>query len=264
MNATPFALITGASSGIGEEYARQLAQKGHNILLIARREDRLHKLKEELKNKYPTIQIDFLAQDLTDKNAAQTILSWVQSKHRIVTILINNAGCGYYGPFVEGTKDQHDQTIALNIQSIVDISYCFIPHMLEHKQASYLCHVASMAGYIPVPQFAVYSGTKSFVHSFSECLASELKKSNINVSTLSPGGVYTEFSQHAGQDVKSANGMMYPKEVVSYALDKMFKGKRRFIPGLLNRILVIIARFLPKTLLVELSGSVMAKNVGKL
>ncbi len=264
MNSTHFALITGASSGIGEEYAKQLAQQGCNLLLIARRGERLTKLKHDLEAKHPSIEIDFLVQDLTEKDAAQKIYSWVTTNNRWVTILINNAGSGSFGPFIENNLIEYRKMIALNVQSIVDIATFFVPHMLEHKQSSYLCHVASMAGYIPVPQFAVYSGTKAFVQSFSECLASEVKNTNIKVSTLSPGGVFTEFSQNAGQKVKSAKGIMYPKEVVQYALQQMYKGKRRFIPGLLNRILVFTTRFLPKTLMVELSGKVMRQSVTKI
>lgn len=263
MDIQSLALITGASSGIGEEYAKQLAQRGYSLLLVARREDRLKALKQELETRYPKIEIHYLSQDLLVHDASEQVLRWVQDHNWSVTLLVNNAGSGIYGYFQDNTLQEHHQTISLNVLSVIDLTHVFVKHMLSHGKPAFICNIASLGGYIPVSQFSVYSGTKAFVIAFSEALASELKNTNIHVFTLSPGGVYTEFSQHANQDIKSSRGMMSPEAVVRFGLNKMFNRNRREVPGLLNKLLLFVFQFLPTTFAVDLSAKIMEGNVGK-
>lgn len=255
-----WALITGASSGLGEEFSKQLAAKGYYLVVVARRAQKLEELKNYCYKNYQ-VGVEVITEDITQEGVVEKIRSQIESKGIKISLLINNAGVGFYGEFQKMSTLKNQQTIQLNISSLTDMLLKFIPHMLSHGQKSHICNVASVAGYIPVPQFAVYSGTKAYVQTFSECVAQELGGTNISVSTLSPGGVITEFSVHAGQVVKSNRGMMTCAQVVEEALRGIFNRKRRIIPGFLNKFLVKISHLMPMSFKVFLSGKVMASNV---
>lgn len=240
-----WALVTGASSGIGKEYADQLSQMGLNIIIVARREERLSELKKELTQKYNN-EVEYFVADLTKSDACQKVFDFAIKDSRKIQMVINNAGAGSYGPFLDYTLDDHLKTIDLNIVSLTKLTYQFIAHMKEHGLPSFMTNIASIAAYLTVPQFGVYSGSKKYVRDLTETLAYEFKDTNIHLCCVCPGGTYTEFMDHAGQSLKKAAhaGMMSVEAVVSEGLDAMFKRKPSVITGIMNKLMCLVPRFL--------------------
>src|SRR5271156_4950090 len=182
------ALITGASTGIGAEFARKLARRGMNVILVARSEDKLQALASELKN----IKATVIPLDLTLPDAAPTLKKKVAELGLQVDLLINNAGFGTFGPFEEIDPKLEQQEIQLNVMALVDLTHAFIPAMLERGEGA-IINLASVAAHQPVPYMSVYAATKAFVLSFSEALWAEYKDRGIRVLSLNPGATKTEF-----------------------------------------------------------------------
>ncbi|MCC7441704.1 MAG: SDR family oxidoreductase [Bdellovibrionales bacterium] len=257
-----WAVVTGASSGIGEEYARQLAEMGASILVVARREERLRKLCEELKSKHG-VETDFLPLDLTQDDSAERLFAHASRGGRKVQILVNNAGTGAYGPFTERPLTKHRDTVKLNLSSLTDTSYLFVNHMRAHGLPSYISNVASIAAFLNVPNFAVYSGTKFYVRAFSEALHFELKSTNVAVSCLCPGGTTTEFLENAGQKLTAQGrmAMMPASAVARVGIRAMLAGKVTVAPGLMNKFITLLPRFLPTWLFIPVAAFTMKQSV---
>ncbi|HTL11647.1 MAG TPA: SDR family oxidoreductase [Bdellovibrionota bacterium] len=257
-----WAVVTGASSGIGEEYARQLAERGASVIVVARRQDRLDKLAEALKAKYG-VEADTIALDLSKDGSAQALFSKATAGGRKIQILVNNAGIGAYGPFLERPLDRQMDTIKLNLFSLTETTYLFAQHMLSHGKPSYVSNVASIASFVHVPRFAVYSGSKYYVRTFSEALHFELKGSNIQVSCLCPGGTYTEFLEQAGQSLTASGrmAMMSAAAVAKVGIDGMLKGKPTVVPGLINKLMVFLPRIMPRSVIIPVAGAIMSQGV---
>lgn len=259
------ALITGASSGIGAEYARQLASLGADLVLAARRQDRLEDLAKELRTQY-SVHVDCIQVDLAVPGSVQKLFHQATQNKKNVTLLINNAGLGKYGAFVDFNYEDHQSTLSVNTVALTELTYLFVKHMLAHGKKSYITQIASIAAFQPVSYFTVYSATKAYVRVFSETLAFELKNTNVKVFCLCPGGVVTEFFEQAGQKI-TARGemtMMMPQDVVHLGIKAMLKGKTVFVPGILNKIACFLPRLLPRKLALGLAFKTMNQAVEKI
>lgn len=253
------AVVTGASSGLGEEYARQLASRGADLVIAARRVDRLKKLATELEGRYQ-VSVEVVTSDLVKPGAARELFSRATENGRQVTILINNAGVGPFGRFVDASVDKHVATLQLNSVALTELCHYFSTHMLEHGKRSFISNVGSIASFQGVPNFAVYSGSKAFVRVFSEILARELKRTNVSVTCVCPGGTYTEFSATNGQILKDSahSVMMTAEQVVTISMEAMLRSRVFVVPGLVNKLACFLPRFLP--LSVSLTCAEIAMN----
>ncbi|AXJ02391.1 hypothetical protein CYPRO_3157 [Cyclonatronum proteinivorum] len=219
------ALITGASSGIGREMALQLAALGSKPVLVARRKDRLEQLADEIKTKFG-IESLILASDLSKPHAAAALYSAVQEAGLKPDILINNAGFGFQGGFLKGDARTYHEMTMLNMTALTELTYFFLPAMVEQKKGGIL-NVASMAGFAPIPYFAVYAATKSYVNSFGCALWHEMKDCGVHVTTLCPGPVQTEFFEVSGakpQDLPVRN-IQTAREVSETGLKALSKNE---------------------------------------
>lgn len=189
-------LITGASSGIGREFALQLAPFASNIIIAARRLDRLHALKSEIGELHPEVNVFTYGIDLASEPDTDTFLQWLDESDLQVDFLINNAGVGDHGPFADGNWERIEQMLAVNITALTKLTHGLLPQMLHNGEGAIL-NVSSVASLIPVPYLNVYSATKAYVTSFSEGLRAELRRTNISVTALCPGPVPTEFGKQA-------------------------------------------------------------------
>jgi short-subunit dehydrogenase len=256
------ALITGASSGIGKEYAKQLAAMGCDLVLVARRLDRLKNLAEEIQTRYQ-VKIQCIQLDLALPHASLDLFKQVTQGGNQITVLVNNAGLGKYGAFLDFPLEDHQSTIQVNLVAPTELSYLFAKHMKLHGRPSFLVQVASISAFQPVSNFSVYSATKGYLRYFSETLRFELRKTNIHVFCLCPGGTYTEFFEHSGQKITSSGHrtMMSAEEVVASALNAMIRKVDVFTPGLLNKLACFFPRFLPRRLALFLAYKTMSMAV---
>jgi len=246
------ALITGASAGLGEEFALQLAALGVNrLVLTARRADRLAALQERLREAYATIKVETLSADLSDAAAVSGLIADLEKRGFSPDILINNAGFGDLGTFETSDPAKIDSMLAVNIVALTRLTRWAVPGMLRAK-AGWICNVGSTAGLIALPSFAVYAATKAYVNSFSEALRVELHGSGVEVIALCPGPVETEFGQVASREnskrqfAPPAFLCVHKEDVVRETLEAMERGQGRIIPGLLVRIPMLLAESTPR------------------
>ena len=245
------ALVTGASAGLGSEFARQLSKRGHALVLVARRRDRLETLASELGNARA------IAVDLSKKDAATKLLTDLQSRGETVELLVNNAGFGLIGRFAELDAKREREMIDLNVGTLTDLCRAVAPAMVERKSGG-IINVASTAAFQPGPKMAVYFATKAFVLSLTEALHEELKPHGIKVSCLCPGPTRTEFGKVAGF---GGNGMfdkvaMESPEVVTAALEGLEHNKAVVVPGLVNKIGAVSGRFAPRGVVRKIAGAI--------
>lgn len=256
-----YALITGASGGIGEALATQLAQKGYNILLAARSADKLQTVAESIKAKY-NVDAQFFPVDLARPQAAEQLSQWVQQLNVPLAILINNAGYGVFGRF-DGTElNDHLDMMNLNINAVVELTHRLLP-LLKQSPEAYILNVASTTAYQAMYTLSTYGASKSFVLSFTRALAYELKDSNVAVSCLSPGATSTGFIDRAGmEDFKelAEKFSMTPDEVATIALKGLFDKKVEIVPGFLNKVGVFGARILSKRFVEGVAASVYKRK----
>ena len=248
----PYAIITGASKGIGKEIAILLAQKGYNLVLIARSATELEQLAVTLPG--GTL---YFAIDLSEHGAAKKVTEFC--KDLPVSVLINNAGYGLWGDFEQSDLSQQLNMLQLNINALVELTHYLLPQL--KKQPSYILNVASTAAYQAVPTLAVYAATKAFVLSFSRALRIELKDV-VSVSCLCPGPTDTGFAHRAGMDAiadLAEKFNMQPGEVAKIGLEGMFNKKAEIIPGLLNKLSAIGSRHLNKALIERIASGLYKK-----
>ncbi len=252
-----YALITGASKGIGRSFAENLAQKGYNLVLVARSENLLIEIANELINRYK-IQVETVSLDLSEKGSPQKILEFCQEKNLTVNILINNAGYGLFGLFEVGNITHQINMLHLNMIALTELSYLFIP-LLKTQKKSYVLNVASTAAYQSVPSLNAYSASKAYVLSFSRGLAFELKETCISVTCLCPGSTKTDFMNRAEMKnpkiLATAEKLgMSADDVAKQGIEAMFKGVIEYIPGFINWIGAFSIRFLPKILVEKIAA----------
>lgn len=250
MSHASYALITGASGGIGLSLATELAKLKVNLLLVARSEDKLSALAKDLSSRYQ-VKAEFLSKDLTKPSAAQEIVEWVNQNSFPVHILANNAGYGLWGAVEKTSLDKLHNMMQLNMNAVVDLTYLMLP-VLRKEQQSYILNVASTAAYQAVPTLATYAATKSFVLLFTRGLRKELASSNVSVTCLSPGATSTDFIDRAGMNdaikEKAEKFTMTSEAVAKIALKGMFKKKAEVIPGFVNWLSVQFTYLLPKAI----------------
>ena len=213
-----YTLITGASAGIGEVFAKQLAQQGQNLILTARRKEKLEQLATKLQNQY-SIKVQTISADLADKDGSKILADTVLENGWQVNGLINNAGFGDRGQFSELSLERQLQMIQVNVTSLVELTHRLLP-LIRKQQQAFIINVASTAAFQAGPNMAIYYATKAFVLSFTEALHDELKGAGISVSTLCPGATHTEFAQEANMTNTKLfkAGAMSAEDVVKKAL----------------------------------------------
>jgi short-subunit dehydrogenase len=253
--AGKFALITGASAGLGEEFALQLADLGvAHLLLVARRADRLQELKSCLLAAHPGLRVDIAPADLGNDGAVTHLLQDWNLAGFFPDILINNAGFGDLGTLETSEPAKIELMLAVNVVALTRLTHWAVPAMLK-KRSGWICHVGSTAGLIPLPSFAVYGATKAYVNSFSEALRVELHGSGVSVLALCPGPVETEFGQVASRPTGKrrfappAFLCVTKERVVRETLAGLARGQGRFIPGLPVRFAMLLAESTPRWLL---------------
>ncbi len=255
-------VITGASAGIGRALAVTFARHGHAVLVVARREERLAALCDELRGAYDT-SAHYLALDITSPDAAQRLLDEAVRIFGKVHGLINDPGMSPYQKFSEMSSNHIHQTLALNINAVTDLCYVFMPHMLAHGEPCHVVNVSSVGGYAPLPRFSVYSGSKHYVRIFTNELNHEYRKTNIKVSGLYPGGTLTEFPALAGQQLKEFGraGMLTPEHVAEVAYPAIMRGSRVIVPGTVYQAAVLIGKVLPFPLAIRLTEFVYNQSI---
>jgi short-subunit dehydrogenase len=247
-------LVTGASSGIGADLARELASRGHNVVLVARRADRLQALATELSEAHG-VRAESVSCDLVDPDAVRALPGRIEALGLTVDILINNAGYGSAGPFVDLDLQAETDMVRLNCETVVALSGAYAPKFVE-RQAGAILVVASEAGMQPIPGQATYGASKAFALSFAEALHTELSHLGVAVTALCPGPVDTEFASRAG--LQDAFGQVPGFAVVSSAdcaragIDGLVRNKRVVVPGLAIRAVGIAGRHAPRAVLLPL------------
>jgi short-subunit dehydrogenase len=248
---TGVALVTGASAGLGIEFARQLSARGHRLVLAARRKDRLDELAAKLGNARA------VAIDLSEADSAERLMTDVAAAGEEIEILVNNAGFGLIGRFAELDSARQRQMIDLNVGTLTDLCRAVAPGMIRRKSGSIL-NVASTAAFQPGPKMAVYFATKAFVLSLSEALHEELAPYGVRVTCLCPGPTRTEFGEVAGFGGNALYDrvVMQAPEVVKAGLDGLDRNHAVVVPGVVNKVVAASTRFVPRPLARKITGSI--------
>lgn len=261
MDSFRTALITGASSGIGETFAHALAKQGLDLILVARSEDKLRALAKQLAELYSR-RVEVVSADLSLAGAAQKVKTAVDALGMPVDLLINNAGFGTVGSFAKQEPERERQEILLNAAAVVDMAHAFLPGMLQRKQGG-IINVASAAAFQPLPFMAVYAATKAFVLSFSHALRGEVRSKGVTVTALCPGPVDTPFFEATGVDKLRdtvPKGMMVTSErVVSDCLKAFKAGKAVCIPGAATKLMAAAGHLTPRGLLARVTAKAMKR-----
>ncbi len=254
------ALITGASLGIGLEFARTFAAEKNNLVLVARNEEKLKTLAAELQTNYG-ITVKIIAADLSNMDEVQKVYDVCKAENIIIDYLVNNAGIGYFGLFVEGDWNLQAQVIDLNIKSLTKMCRLFIPDMVVRK-AGKILNVASTAAFQPGPTMAVYYATKSYVLFFSEAIYNELQGTGVHVTCLCPGATESGFQAAAAMEESNlVKGKKLPtsKEVAAFGYKAMMNNKMTVIHGLMNTIMATSIRFTPRKLVLAIVRKIQDK-----
>jgi hypothetical protein len=243
------ALITGASAGIGQQFARQLAWRARSIILTARREERLIELADDLRQHRPNLRIYVRKVDLSDFVQLQDLLDWLDREKLNVDLLINNAGLGDSGSFANSDPVRNKQMTLVNITALTSLTRHLLPQMIAKRRGGIL-NVSSSAGFLPIPGSAVYAATKAYVTGFSEALRAELRGTRVSVCVLCPGPVVTEFQQVAKRqgvqpDIGPKLLVVTVEQVVRDALAALEADRPLVIPGFAMKLLMLLARSMP-------------------
>lgn len=252
-----YILITGASSGIGYEIAKIYAKQSKNLILVARRKEKLEELQKEYNN------IEILNYDLSNLTSAEEIYNYTKSKGYYVSMLINNAGVGVYGDFSETNLKDEISMINLNIQNLVILTKLYLKDMLKHNNG-HIVNVSSVASYTPGPKMSVYYASKAFVSSFSKSINYEIRNSKVRVSLLTPGPTNTEFVKSAkleSSKIADKFSMYSPEMVAKELVDNI--DKKEVIPGILNKLLVYLVKFTPESLLLYFVNKLQERKENK-
>lgn len=245
--AGKWALVTGGSSGLGVDFARELADRDMNLILVARREEKLVEVKKELVGKYG-VEVEVFSRDLSERDAPRDLYEALEARGLMVEVLVNNAGFGLYGEFREQTLDNLQDMIDLNVRTLTSLTRLFLPGMLE-RGSGYILQVASNAAFQPSPGYAAYGGTKSYVYSFSRAVSYELRDTPVRMTVVSPGPTRTEFHEVSSQGRDNwyiQLQLMASERVARTAVRALFKGKPGVIPGWINAVAARVAQRLPR------------------
>jgi hypothetical protein len=259
------ALVTGASDGIGLEFGDILAAQGYDLVLVARREDKLNEVSEKLSRTYG-INCTVMATDLSEPQAAQTLFQRTRDQHLQVDFLVNNAGLLHNGFFTELSLAEQERMITVNVLALTALSHLYASDMATRKKG-HILNLASLAAWMAIPNQNVYAATKAYVLSFSQALADEMKAANsgVVVSALCPGYTATKMMDNPDQGAKlniAPNMMMSAKDVAESGIKGCLAGQSAIVPGAANKMTAAIIRLFSKTLLTKLVGSFYRKNMG--
>jgi len=252
-------LITGASSGIGKEFAKQLAAKGANLILTARTQSDLKKLADELTLKHKNIWVKTVSVDLSQQHGAQTLFSTVNDMGLTVDYLINNAGIGKFCEFSGENFETYHQMLTLNINALVELTHLYLPRMKKYNTGG-IINVASIASFQPLPYQAVYGASKAFVLSFSEALTGELFDTNVRIMALCPGTTESRFMTNANADTSQMN-LAPASEVVSGALVAYAKNRMFTISGTVNYLMAYIPRIVSRKRTVKIVANMFKNSI---
>ncbi|HST29585.1 MAG TPA: SDR family oxidoreductase [Chthoniobacterales bacterium] len=247
------ALITGASAGIGREFARQLASRARTLVLVARRAQRLNELCARLLNGNAQLNVHARAVDLCDKSQIDQLIGWLEQNQIAIDFLINNAGLGDYGSVATSDIKRDDRIIQVNITALTLLTRQLLPQMIPRRRGAIL-NVSSSAGFLPIPGMTVYAASKAFVNSFTEALRAELRGTGVSVTALCPGPVHTEFGDAAkrpGGEAQTGPEFIYVsvEQTVRDALAAVETDKPLIIPGVLMKLAMFLVRLTPLPIL---------------
>jgi len=250
-------LITGASSGLGAEFARQFAELGCSLILVARRADRLHDLQNDISRKF-NVPVECVAMDLTENDAPRQLYNQLKESGRIVDVLINNAGFGLFGDFVETPWDRMRQMLELDVVVLTQMTHLFLSDMVE-RNSGYILLIGSTGSFQPTPEYAAYAAAKSYVLNLGEALHYELRRTDVKCSVLCPGVTRTEFLDVAGQKPTAFQKatMMSAEEVARQGIAALVKGRASIVTGWSNALFAWGTRLLPRQALAAVSGRLM-------
>jgi short-subunit dehydrogenase len=254
-------LITGASSGIGEAFARRLVARGENVVLVARSEDKLASLCNEF-GRAGNIKAEYVALDLTESTAAEKLFAETMRRGLEIETLINNAGFGSMGDFAALDVKRELAMIDLNVKALVALTYLYLKPMRERKKGT-IVNVASTAAFQGVPYMATYAATKAFVLAFSEALWDENRAFNVHVMALCPGVTETNFFAAANSDKPPMRVAQTPDEVVDTALQGLKRGKSHIISGWTNYLMTESERLVPRWIVARIAGKAMRPKYAK-
>lgn len=251
------ALVTGASSGLGSEFARRFAARGADLVLVARRAERLEELATELRTAHG-VTVTVVPFDLARPDAGRALRAELDAASISVHLLVNNAGFGTHVPFVRADVERVEEEITLNVSALVDLTRAFLPPMVDAGRGA-VVNLASIAAYQPAPGMAVYGATKAFVLHFTEALAFELRGSGVKVLSVAPGPTRTEFFDVAGENASGGARFQTAEQVVSAALHAL---DRRSTPastvsGVANLLTTSAARFVPRRVALAIAGRML-------
>jgi short-subunit dehydrogenase len=256
-----YALVTGASRGIGRALAFSLARCGYDLLLVARSADALQEVATEISARHQQ-QAQFLATDLAAPGAADTVAAWAIAHAPVLSVLVNNAGYGLWGRFEQLSLAEQQNMLQLNMHLPVALTHALLPALHQAPKA-YILNVSSTAAYQAVPSLTLYAASKAFLLSFSRGLRYELKESTISVSCLSPGATTTSFADRAGMGAElqktSEKVSMTPEAVAAAAISGMLAGQSEIIPGLLNKVSAGLTSLVPKGLTEKIAAGIYEK-----
>jgi short-subunit dehydrogenase len=255
-------VVTGASAGIGAELARQLARRNYNLVLVARRGDRLRELAEELRLSHG-IHADVEACDLTDAERRNELVERLGTGEREIAGVCNNAGFGSVATLLESDLEHERQIVRLNVEAVHHLTGAFLRPMVD-RGAGAILNVASTAAFQPLPGFATYAASKAFVQSFSEAVHTELSGTGVSVSCLFPGFTHTEFVENPGAAGAESTipGFLWMEapDVARVGIEAMVAGRRTAIPGIKNRALMLSGRMTPRSVLLPLVRQVTGRR----
>ena len=242
-----YALITGASGGIGKDMARILAARGYNLILVARNEDKLKENKDEIEKEY-NINVEVILNDLSRADAPEYIFDEVNKKNIHIDVLINNAGYGINEYFKNIPFERENIMLNLLVNNLIHITKLFVKGMIE-KKSGYILNVSSTAAFQPSPTYSSYGAAKGFVFNFTIALAHELQNHEVKCSVVCPGVTLTGFkeaSEHKADNFYQRNTAMTSERVAKIAIDGLFRGKKIIVPGIFNQFGVFLTRFFPR------------------
>ncbi len=248
-------LITGASSGIGKETAYKYAENNYNLVLVARRINRLEMIQKEIESKY-SVSVELVNLDLSKIDSADVLYNKVKSKGIDVDVLINNAGFGINDSFLDSDIDKETDMILLNVVTLTRLTKLFVRDMVQ-KGEGHIINIASTAAFQPIPKFAVYGATKSYVLNFSEALAFELKGKNVSVTAICPGATQSEFAKVSKANEKVFKNKPDSKDLAEFVYQSMKSGKVVAIHGLSNKLMVFSQRFAPRSMVTAIAAKIM-------
>lgn len=253
-DVNPFAVLTGASRGIGAAYAHLLASRGYDLLLVSRDETRLTHLSRELETTH-RIQAHVFIADLARPDAAHQLFVESRQYRQTPEMLINNAGFGLYGEFISHPLPRIQAMLHLHVQAVVESIRLFLPGMIERGSGS-MINVASIAGMIPIPHFAEYAATKAFLVSFSEALAEEVRPTGVVVQACCPGVTETDFHESAGYRPSSFLPIQTAAQVAHTSLDALPKKRAVVTIGWQGKLTALLTKWVPRTALIKFAGRI--------